>query len=245
MLISIELAGLTARVKLQHPGTASFLAPYTVTDDGAGFDLAVTESDARLGSVAAEDQARESYLEHALLVLSASRFLLPRGRIVFHAVALRARGRAWLLTAPSGTGKTTQYLLLKRLYPEAIEIISGDKPILELREDELPLAHPSPWPGKEGYQGSSPGAVCGIVLLKQAEDNEIVRLAPRDAVFPLYREFLYSPENETDARMAAAIEEQLLHTVPVYEFRNRGDEASAHLLFGLLSQERRIRNGGI
>ena len=237
MIIETQLAQFPVRIRLAYPETARLFSPYTEIRNEEVFDLAVTQRDKDLNPPTDADKVKDAYYEHSLLVLSASRFLLKHNCVVFHAVALMLRGQAWLLTAPSGTGKTTQYLNLKRLYPDETEIISGDKLILQLCPDGSFVVHPSPWPGKEGFRGNRAAALRGVVLLRQAQYNKIAPLSHSDAVFPLYQQFLYSPENETEALAVGCIESRLINTLPVYGFDNRGDDESSRMLYEMMCKE--------
>ena len=52
-----------------------------------------------------------------------SRFLLKYNRCIFHGVAFLWKDQAWIITAPSGTGKTTQICLWQKLFGREIEIM--------------------------------------------------------------------------------------------------------------------------
>lgn len=237
MVIHTKLADLSAAIRLRHKETAVFFAPYTLGDEDEPWDLAVSPEDESLYRLPSPDLSRDDFFEHSMLILAASRFLLERDGAVIHGVAVSISGRGWLLTGPSGVGKTTQYELLKSLYPDAVEIVNGDKPILRRQEDGSFLVWPSPWPGKEGYNGDRPVPLAGIVMLAQSEENKISPLSSGEAAYPLFLQMLYSPKTEAEARAAAALEEQLLYAVPVFRFENRGDEASARLLYDTLVKE--------
>ena len=110
--------------------------------------------------------------------------LLPYGRILFHGAAILWRGRVWVFTANSGTGKTTQYMLWKLCFGSEVKILNGDKPLLEFREGGI-LVHPSPWRGKEGLGSLDAAPLGGIILLEQSEENRMRRLLPAEAAGPL------------------------------------------------------------
>ena len=104
MKIEIKLAGLPLRLRLEHAETAAYFEPYTLPDADADVDLYVTAEDfARDGGPLSD--APGAFQEYSLLVAAASRCLLRHGRVVSHGVAVKLGGRAWLITAPSGTGK--------------------------------------------------------------------------------------------------------------------------------------------
>ena len=165
MKIEIKLAGLPLRLRLEHAETAAYFEPYTLPDADADVDLYVTAEDfARDGGPLSD--APGAFQEYSLLVAASSRCLLRHGRVVYHGVAVKLGGRAWLITAPSGTGKTTQYKWLKTLYREKVSLICGDKPILERRGENKTKALASgeflglllfvgiPLPGTGGWTGS-------------------------------------------------------------------------------------------
>ena len=107
-------------------------------------------------------------------------------RIVFHAVSFIWKDLAWLVTAPSGTGKSTHYCLWKLLCPDEIQIINGDKPIVYIENDEV-FATTSPWAGKENMSQRLTAKLGGIIVLEQSDSNEITRLPftnPLEKSFP-------------------------------------------------------------
>lgn len=168
------------------------------------------------------------YVECMELCTRVSDALLPFGRAVFHGLAFLWRGRAWILTAPSGVGKTTHYLLWKLLWEEEVRIINGDKPILEARPYEIRV-HPSPWYGKEGMRGMSAAPLAGLVLLEQGAENRMERLTPRAAAAPLFPQILFTASAPALVYQACALEEAMLRTVPVWRLVNRGDTGAAVL----------------
>lgn len=168
------------------------------------------------------------YVECTELCTRVSDALLPFGRAVFHGLAFLWRGRAWILTAPSGVGKTTHYLLWKLLWEEEVRIINGDKPILEAHSDGI-WVHPSPWYGKEGMRGMNAAPLAGLVLLEQGAENRMDRLAPRAAAAPLFPQILFTASTPALVYRACALEETMLRTVPAWRLVNRGDTGAAVL----------------
>ena len=182
----------------------------------------------------------ESFAEYNLLLGRFASLLLPYGRCLFHGVALAVGDRAYLLTGPSGVGKTTQYRLWKQLFGDGVRLICGDKPILEFREDGDILVHPSPWMGKERLPGGRAARLAGIVCLEQGPGNSIAPLPVSRAVVPLYTQFLLRPETEEELHRIARQLEQLLAAVPVWKLVNLGDADSARLTHDTLCGEETI-----
>ena len=230
-------AGVTLSFCFLHEGTASFY----------GGDLtpcAFSENCIRIPpSECAEWQGRwgmkdPAYAEYVLSCSYACDALMRRDRIVFHGAAFRWHQRAWLFSAPSGTGKTTQLKNWQRLFGGEMEIMNGDKPILELCADGHVLVRPSPWKGKEGLgRDDITAPLGGIILLRQDRENRIARATPGQAARSLFGRNYSSFADEEDVLNAARILEGILRVTPVWILRNLGDEDSARLTYRTLCRE--------
>lgn len=168
------------------------------------------------------------YLEYSELCRRASDALLPYGRAVYHGLSFYWQNRAWLITGPSGVGKTTHYLNWKLQFNDELTIMNGDKPIISL-ENEKVIVNPSPWHGKEGMHRSTTAELAGIVLLTQSDSNTMRLLSKREAAAPLYAQVLYSAQNPGQVADACKIVSAMIESVPVWLLSNRGDAESAAL----------------
>ena len=240
--IELLAAGLPIRMTLRHSSTRRYFQRFVLETSAASrFPsdawLALPPVDA---SALQQEQKRlgsdSAFAEYSLLIEAFGNPVLRFRRFLFHGVAIAWRGKAWILTGKSGVGKTTQLRHWRALFADEICLISGDKALIEDRDDGL-WVNPSPWTGKEGEHGSGCAPLGGIVLLEQGTENSMQRLSPAEAVFPLFLQFLYRPLDRESVDRVCAYEEQLLHAVPVWKLVNRGDEASAKLCHDFLLKE--------
>lgn len=184
-----------------------------------------------------EDEESLPFLEFQTLMLATGNTLPASGRALFHAAALLWKGKAWLISAPSGTGKTTQLRHWRDLLKREVKIINGDKPFLECRNDGSVWIYSSPWRGKEkfGVRGQN-APLGGIILLKQGKENHMERIDPGEAVMPLFRAFISCPETTEQIRCQARILDHMLDAVPVWRLTNLGDTSSALLTHETLNR---------
>ena len=174
MELTVVLAGIPVRLSLRSPAYAACFQPFwTEADPVAAVRVpedALAEAAPRYEAGTTPEQVE--YLELGPRVCDA---LLPYGRILFHGAAVVWRGRVWVFTANSGTGKTTQYMLWKLCFGSEIKILNGDKPLLEFREGGI-LVHPSPWRGKEGLGSLDPEALnkAYLTLAGLTQGNRLV-----------------------------------------------------------------------
>ncbi len=234
MIFRVNLSGIFFNISAQYSETKNYFKPF-VSDIGAVLDsLIVSEklfAKLREERDLLEIQASDEYY---LLHLVVSNALLAYNRCVFHGTAFLWHEKAWIFTAPSGTGKTTQYRRWRKLYRDEVKIINGDKPILEFKEDHTIMVHPSPWKGKERWGSMLNAPLGGIIYLKQGKENKIECMAPQDAVIPLYKQFLFLPEKEEYIHAVCRMEDTLLRNIPVWKLINKGDLVSAQLTHDVL-----------
>lgn len=227
--ISLDLAGHPLICKLNHSGTARRFGPFAAPCAPEEDALSLSEEQLTQARLCYPPEADDSVVEYNELVSAVSDALLPRGACLFHGVAFLWRGRAWIFTAPSGTGKTTQFLLWKHCFGEEIRMLNGDKPLLGIHTDGSVWAYPSPWVGKEGMYCLESAPLGGIICLAQSRGNQIRRLSIRESVDRIYGQFLYSADTAEQVRRVCALEDRILRSVPVWLLENRGDAASARL----------------
>ena len=179
-----------------------------------------------------------AYAEYVLSCSYACDSLMKKNRIIFHGATFLWHKKAWLFSAPSGTGKTTQLLNWKRIFGDEIVILNGDKPILELCEDGSILTHPSPWKGKEGLgRDDLIAPLGGIIYLRQENENRITRMTLAEAARFLFGRSYSSFSTEEEIINTANLLEKILKVTPVWILGNLGDEVSARLTYRTLVQE--------
>lgn len=195
--------------------------------------------DQRLYQETYKDEALDlslAYIEYSFLQIKISNALLPFESCLYHGVSFQSGDRVFLLTGPSGVGKTTQYKNLKRILGDDIVILNGDKPVFQFGKDEI-YVHPSPWMGKEDLGSFRSGVLDSIIFLKQDTVNKIHRMPMQESVLPIFSQFIYSDRSEKNMRMICSLTDRILRSVPVYEFDNDGTESSSRLLWERLLKE--------
>ena len=180
---------------------------------------------------------RNAYNEYSAFSYSVSDALLGMDFCIMHAAALRRGDKAYLITAPSGVGKSTQVRTLTELYPDEFTVISGDRPVLEAKDDGTVFVHPSPWNGKEGWAGAGPAPLSGIIMLERGEENRVVQIAAKQAAVNIFTAIFQTAENEGNVLAAAAFAEKLLNCASVWRFTNAGVPDSTRLLYETLFGE--------
>ena len=227
---SYPFAGHKLYYAFRCPSARYLFRPLPVEEEPAERVISVTDEQFALARSLLPEDAADGYVEYRALILLSANALLRHGCCIFHAASFLYRGRAWLLAAPSGTGKTTQYRNWETAHPGEITMISGDMPVLELREDGGVWVHPSPWNGKENIGNRISAPLGGVVYLRQGKQNELSRPPVAELLTPVFRQFMARPETEEDARALGRLVDRMFSAYPVWQFVNDGTPASTELL---------------
>ncbi|MBQ7454971.1 MAG: hypothetical protein IJS53_00890 [Clostridia bacterium] len=192
---TMALAGVAIGVSVQYPSTERFCREY-LTDAAPSVSVAVTQADIDAERVRAACQAAregrgeprysDAYLETLALYRALAKPLLAQDALIFHGAVLALEGRAYLFTAPSGTGKTTH----SRLWLEHIpgtHVLNGDKPVLKLTAEGA-FACGTPWQGKENYGCNEMLPLEAICVLERGEENRIEPVTFSQAMTALIRQ---------------------------------------------------------
>ena len=230
---SLDCGGISFSYSLLDPRTLRYFAKYIkrCPEEDCGKVIRVTREYMQENRwLVDEDEEYQPFIEFQCLMLATGNALLTHNRALFHGAAFIWNKKAWIITAPSGVGKTTQLRHWCTCFSEEVQVLNGDKPLLECREDGSVWVHSSPWRGKEKLGMPDLHApLAGIILLERGNHNEMVRLTREEAVLPLFIEFVAYPENEEQIRGQEQILRQILDAVPVWKLINLGDEESAKL----------------
>lgn len=234
--ITVSLAGIPVGVTLPWKELAPLFSGF-FTDEAPAFSVGLSADDVRCAAAAypaGTDAAAIAFMELAKRI---SAGLLSRDACIFHGTAFLWNGKAWVFTAPSGTGKTTQYLLWKKLYGEEVSVLNGDKPILSCRGGNITV-HPSPWRGKEGMGSKRTAPLGGVIVLAQRGENRISVLPASRAVMPLLRSVFFDRSSGHALADACTLADTVIRKTEILYLENRGDENSAVITHDyLLSKE--------
>lgn len=154
--------------------------------------------------------------------------LLPYQGTVLHSSAVALDGKAYLFSAPCGTGKSTHTRLWQSTFGEQAKVFNDDKPAIRLIDGTW-YAYGTPWCGKDGININMRTPLAGICFLKQAPENKIRRLSKQEAV----QKILWQTTNQFSKierlDMMLALVDSLVRTIPVFELENRPEPEAAHL----------------
>ena len=223
-LFAVELAGVRLACSFEFPEIAPrFSATPLDPASDLGASVSIPAHHWRYFESKGIKECPEG--EFAVICCHFSDALMDYDRMLFHGVAIRWQDKAYLITAPSGVGKSTQARYLQRLCPGAFSVICGDRPVLQFApslevgpgEQQSVIVHPSFWNGKEGWCGAEAAPLAGIILLERGEKNAIFAVSPKEAAFFAFRQAFQSYSRPDVVRCAAKMVTKMLEQVPIWK----------------------------
>lgn len=222
----MRIADLVVRVHPLHAQIAQLCRDYIACDADpealVDFDVRVTQADINFERDMATEGTdwTDAYLETLAVQRAIANRLPGQHRLLAHGAVIEFEGRAYLFTAPSGTGKSTHIRLWRQYLGDAVRVINGDKPFVHIPEcrEELPVVYGTPWAGKEGWQCNDSASLAGIVLLSRSEPGAS-SIHPASAASNLDKIMrqIYFPPDAGAAALTLGLLDAMFARVPVYE----------------------------
>lgn len=159
--------------------------------------------------------------------------LLCYDGMMLHASAVVVDGKAYLFSAPCGTGKSTHTKLWLSVFGERAYILNDDKPALRLI-DGIWYAFGTPWSGKNDCSVNIGVPVAGICLLYQANKNTIIPFSGKDAIFAILEQTIRPTEVTLQEKLLESLD-KLITTIPVWKMGCNMEEKAALVSYKAMS----------
>lgn len=159
------------------------------------------------------------------------------GTLFFHAAQIAVKETGILFTAPSGTGKTTQAKLWET-YHGARRICADRTLVRRLPEGWRTFGYPLD--GSEPICSEEEHALGAVVLLRQGQQNQVVRLNGRHAIAALMPQMVIDGWSAEAKAREIELLANLLEEIPVYQLTCTPDEMAVRCL-----EQRLIKDGVI
>ena len=172
---------------------------------------------------ASPDLENEDLAEYVVSGVIFARRMLNFDGYYLHSSAVVLDGKAYLFTAPSGTGKSTHTENWVRLF--GAHYLNDDKPVLR-KVDGTWMAFGTPWSGKHARSSNEGVPVGGIACLRRGEKNEITPMPPAAAVRYFMSQTLHHLRADQIEKKLSLID-RLLQELPVWDLACLPDEAAA------------------
>lgn len=153
--------------------------------------------------------------------------LLQHHSLLLHASLIKYKGKTLAFAGPSGVGKSTQADIWQAFL--GADIVNGDRAALR-KDPEGWYAYGCPYAGTSAIYKNDGGPLAAIVLLGQAEENQLRPLTEGEAFRYLYPELSVHRWDKRFVAKATDLCLQLLAETPIYLLACRPEESAALLV---------------
>lgn len=141
-----------------------------------------------------------------------TRLIMYEG-IMLHSSAVVYEDKAYLFSAPSGTGKSTHTSLWLEVF-EGSYILNDDKPAIRTIDNNI-YAYGTPFSGKTDLNVNERKLIQGICFIQRDDENWIEKATTKEAISFLYRETV-RPSNKELLNRAFNIVEEIVKEIKIY-----------------------------
>lgn len=175
----------------------------------------------------------DSHLEILAVYRKIVTKMLDFNTFLMHGAVVAVGDKAWLFTAPSGTGKTTHINLWLNNIPGSY-VVNGDKPLIHVG-DECTV-YGTPWAGKEGMNRNVGVKLCGIVILNRGIENKIEKV-PMTQILPVLIQQTYRPKDKVELEKTLSLLSRLGKKIPMYQLYCNMNPDAAFTSYNVLNGE--------
>lgn len=231
MMSNYKIAGL--RVKMDSFGKTVTQAEAYRCEPFATADIEIRSNWQALKKIA--PHLSDESCEYLSTGSSFYRQLLDFNGMLLHSSAVMMDGKAYLFTAPCGTGKSTHTQLWLRVFGDRAKILNDDKPALRL-ENGVWYAYGTPWSGKTDQNINEKVPLAGICVLGRGAENQICPYGGATAVHDILEQTARSADAAFMVKLLELLD-KLVTAVPVWKLKCNMDPQAAVVSHSAMSGE--------
>jgi len=226
-MIVIKIAGLAIGIENRFLHLRYQSMDY-LTDEEPVFTVKVLDEEIAAERKNYGEDCPDAYCESIIAYRKIAERLPEFDAFLFHGSVIEYRGRAYIITADSGVGKSTHTRLWMSEFGDEVSIINGDKPTLRVI-DGVTYASGTPWRGKEGYGKNAMCPVGGFIFLSRADNNRASAIEPKEALTRFMRQIYLPKKKGENLIKTMKLADRVLREVRLVSLECNMDKEAAHV----------------
>ena len=149
------------------------------------------------------------------------------GLFAIHSASIAYKQKAWLFSAPSGTGKSTHAALWKKLFD--VSDINGDLNLLGFQKGE-PVVYGMPWCGTSGIYSTKTYPLGGVIFLKQALTDTVAILENDPSILSIADRLISPTWTKEQFLTNLSFATQLAPSIDTFSLHCTKEDSAAYLM---------------
>lgn len=231
-----SIAGLNTQIEAEYPMLKSRIAAYREKSaESIPPSIKVKVTNERIIKTVKhfDDRITPEQSEYILAGGDFYRQLLSHNGIMLHSSAVVTNGKAYMFSAPSGTGKSTHTALWLKMLEDAY-ILNDDKPAIRVIGDKL-FAFGTPFSGKHDISRNTRVEIGGICFIKRSSTNSIRMITAKEAIPLMLAQTMRFKEKSCMENLLDVMD-TVIRRVPVYELSCNTDISAAELSYRVMAK---------
>lgn len=237
-----KFADIPVGIKTRGKYFGKKCSDYLAGDETPMFEMYASDEDLEYERTHSEDDEEhfKSYLEYVALYRKFCEKVLDYQVVLCHGSVVEVDDKAYLFTAPSGTGKSTHTRMWRQIFGDRAVMINDDKPLLRFKEDGV-YVYGTPWDGKHHLSTNKCSKLAGICFLSQAKENSICKIDKEEALPMLINQIYRSRSSENLIKTLDYVD-ILIDKIPMYKMGCTISEEAAKMSYEVMSKETGYEN---
>lgn len=215
-----EFAGIVCEIEHKYQYFQTMAKNY-ISKKNSQYSFSITEEDIKFErdkSNADIDNKEfpDFYLESLAIYRKFLDYAWKENVFLFHSSSFEINKNGFILTAPSGTGKSTHARFLKEIYGNRFNIINDDKPLIKYDGKNFWI-YGTPWNGKHELDTNTSCVLKGIFVLHQDTENKIEKLNASESFNNLFKQS-HKPSGKPATTSILQLLIKMSSEVPAYSF---------------------------
>ncbi len=234
-----KIADVVFDAELQYDYTKDLCKNYEYSgDECAKLSIVIDKADIKAEKELAPEFP-EYYLESLAVFRKLCAYILANeDGIIFHSSAIMVDGKAYLFTAPSGTGKSTHTRLWREMLGDRAVMINDDKPIVRRVGGKF-FVYGTPWNGKHSLDTNCKAEVKAICRIYQAKENTIKKATALEMITTVLNQTV-RPKEKNDMDKLLSLMDKMLTEVDLYSLGCNISREAAELSYLTMSGEKSL-----
>ena len=161
-----------------------------------------------------ENYGEELY-QFSAIYRKLSEYICQKNIMLLHGSAFEYNNQCVIVTAPSGTGKSTHSRLWREAFGDKVTMINDDKPLLQVSGNDV-LVWGTPWDGKHNISVNKSVPLKAICILERSAENKVEKVKVGDCLEALLNQ-VYRPRQVENLVKVMELAKNIFEQVEIYK----------------------------
>lgn len=223
-------------IETQYSFFYNFARSYLSTDKKNATKIKISNEDIAKWKIDNKDDSSDELVELSVVLMKVSHELASSNTFLMHGSSfyIDNPNNGFIITATSGTGKSTHANILRCLLGNRFHYINDDKPFVKYDDKSFKI-YGSPWSGKTNLENNESAKLKAIFILEQSLSNSVNEISISDALSILAKQ-VYIPEGKLATSVITDLMVKMIKDTPIYLLKVNMSQEAGEVSYSIMKQ---------